>query len=73
LVKYEFRSSHCRRKPSEDEQEQIVAYFEKYYDLFYINYIKDIFVYQKKVSSMTMIYINEKELLDTGSKKLARN
>jgi predicted O-methyltransferase YrrM len=33
--------------PKENEQLEIISFFEKNYDTFYINYLKDVFMYQK--------------------------
>jgi predicted O-methyltransferase YrrM len=35
--------------PTDSQEKEIISHFEKYYNIYYINYLKDVFVYQKKI------------------------
>jgi hypothetical protein len=35
--------------PTDTHENEIISYFEKYYEKYFIHYLKDVFVYQKKI------------------------
>ena len=38
--------------PTDDQEKEMVSFFEKYYNKYYINYLKDVFKYQRQISIM---------------------
>jgi len=38
--------------PSDNQETEMISFFEKYYDSFYVNYLKDVFLYQKKTMDL---------------------
>jgi predicted O-methyltransferase YrrM len=51
--------------PTEREKNEIISYFEKYYDVYFINYLKDVFAYQKSI-----IYYGEEHTIKDGIKRI---
>jgi hypothetical protein len=55
--------------PTEVQEREIFSHFEKYYDKYYINYLTEVFKYQKKV----MIYDKNYKLKQIIKKIIGRN